>query len=83
MDILFGLIGLLFLLAVMVGGLIITIFIAKKIGLLKTADNSATGIQSHLADLKQLNNHLAFRFGLIVLLVGLMNIPLSMVSDVV
>jgi len=83
MDILFGLIGLLFLLAMLVGGLVIMIFIAKKIGLIKTAESSATGIQSHLTDLKQLNNHLAFRFGLIILLVGLMNIPLTMVSDVV
>ncbi len=88
MDIIFSLIGILFLLAILAGFVFIAIFIARKVGLLaKSAINDIEAeqgtVKSYLADLKHLNKSLIFRFGIISLLVVLMNSPLSMVSHVV
>ena len=88
MDIIFSLISILFSLFMLAGLVFVLVFIARKIGLLaKSAVNGIEAEQgtfkSYLADLKQLNQSLLFRFGIISLLVVLMNSPLSMVSDVV
>ncbi len=88
MDIIFSLIGILFLLAILAGFVFIAIFIARKIGLIAKSAVNEIGteqgtVKSYLADLKHLNQSLIFRFGIISLLVVLMNSPLSMVSDVV
>lgn len=87
MDIVFGLIGLLFMLAIFVGVVFFTIFMARKIGLLKTPNNDEEdqeiGLKGYLSDFKHLSDSLIFRFGIIAVLVGVMTIPLGMVSDIV
>ncbi len=88
MSVVFGLIGLLFMLAIFAGVVFFAIFMARKIGLLKPSEegddaNHGSGIKGYLSDFKQLSNSLVFRFGFIAVLVGIMTIPLGMVSDVV
>lgn len=87
MEIIFGLIGMLFLLAGMAGVIFFAIFMARKIGLIKTITDgeklTGNGVKSYISDFKKLNSSLIFRFGLIAVLVGLMNIPLGMVADIV
>ncbi len=87
MEIIFGLIGLLFLLAGMAGIVFFAIFMARKIGFLKPSTEGmrteGNNVKSYLSDFKRLNSSLIFRFGLIAVLVGLMNIPLGMVADIV
>ena len=91
MEIILALVGILFLLASLAGFVFIAIFIARKMGFLSTtstqnehdSDTKKNSISSYLANLKQLNNSLIFRFGLIALLVILMSSPLSMVKSVV
>lgn len=88
MDIIFALVGILFLLAFLAGVVFFAIFMARKIGLIgRTTDDTGNteqnGFKGYLTDFKQLNNSLVFRFGIIAILVGFMNIPLNMVGDVV
>lgn len=92
MAILFSLIGLVFFLALLAGAIFFAIFMARKLGFIQgpkqqeegvLAGSSGGSFQPYLSYLKQLSRSLVFRFALIVVLVGLMNIPLSLVSDVV
>ncbi|MGH1440678.1 MAG: cell envelope integrity protein CreD [Cellvibrionaceae bacterium] len=92
MAILFSLIGLVFFLALLAGAIFFAIFMARKLGFIQGPKQQEEGglvgspggsFQSYLSYLKQLSRSLVFRFALIVVLVGLMNIPLSLVSDVV
>ncbi len=88
MDIIFSLIGILFLLAILAGFVFIAIFIARKIGLMTRPavdgiETNQDAVKNYFTDLKHLNKSLVFRFGTITFLVILMNSPLSMVSDVV
>ncbi len=89
MDILIGLLGVLFFISILVGALFFAIFMARKIGLIK-ASNSDDGeigaggfIKSYLSDIKKLSDSLLFRFIIIAVLIGVMTIPLSMVNDIV
>ena len=87
MDIIAGLFGLLFFITVLAAVLFFAIFMARKIGLIKPTE-SAEGetnhfIQSYLADFKKLSDSLIFRFIIIAVLIGVMTIPLSMVSEIV
>lgn len=86
MSIIFGLIGIVFMLVIFAGMVFFAIFMARKIGLIKQVDGdeeSGKGIKSYLSDFKTLSDSLIFRFGIIVVLVGVMTIPLGMVSDIV
>ncbi len=90
MSVVFGLIALLFTLVVFAGVVFFAIFMARKIGLLKPSDgeegegdNHGSGFKSYLADFKRLSDSLIFRFVTIAVLVGMMTIPLGMVSDIV
>jgi inner membrane protein len=88
MYIIFSLISILFSLAMLVGFVFLLLFIARKFGFITQSspngiEGEQSGLKSYLADFKRLNQSLMFRFGLISLLVILMNSPLSMVSDIV
>ena len=87
MEIIFGLIGIVFMLAIFAGVIFFAIFMARKIGLLKPNDGEngekTSGITSYFSDFKRLSDSLVFRFGIIAVLVGVMTIPLGMVSKIV
>ena len=84
MDIIAGLFGLLFFISVLAGVLFFAIFMARKIGLIKPQDSNGEGVvKSYFSDVKKLSESLIFRFGLIAVLIGMMTIPLDMVSDIV
>ena len=91
MGIILGLIGIVFMLAILMGVVFFSIFMARKIGLLKSSDDEEDeegrgkqgSFKSYLSDFKRLSDSLIFRFGIIAVLVGVMTIPLDMVSDVV
>ncbi len=86
-----GLIGLILLVIIIALFLFAAIFMARKIGLLKTpeiiegdpANNEQHIIKRYVSDLKMISDSLVFRFILIAVLIGFMTIPLSLVSDVV
>lgn len=88
MDIIAGLFGLLFFITVLAGFLFFAIFMARKIGLIKPSQSSdgeseVNFIQSYLADFRNLSDSLVFRFIIIAVLIGVMTIPLGMVSEIV
>ena len=96
MEIIFGLIGLCFLVVVFVGFVLLAIFLARKIGLLKNVEvgedgepiesssqNYKKSISAYAADFKNLSDSLVFRFITIAVLIGLMMLPLNMVSEIV
>ena len=90
MEIIFGLIGIIFMLVIFAGVIFFAIFLARKIGFLKPLDGKegqkgdvVGSFKSYLSDFKQLSDSLVFRFGIIAVLVGVMTIPLGMVSDIV
>ena len=96
MDIIFGLIGLIFLIVVLAGFVFLAIFLARKIGLLKPPEYDEDGnkiesldqkntafIGNYVTDFKKISDSLIFRFVTIAFLIGIMMIPLNMVSDVV
>lgn len=89
MDIIAGLIALLFFVSLLAGVLFFAIFMARKIGLIKTSqikegeEGGGNFIKSYLADIKNLSDSLVFRFIIIAVLIGIMTIPLGMVSDIV
>ena len=90
MDILFGLIGLVIMLAIGAGGIVLVIFMARKTGLLKQVDSEGvegqdTGdtIKTYLNHIPGFKNALIWRFGLVVFIIAIMTIPLSMVEEVV
>ncbi len=85
MDILFTLIGILFLISALAGFIFFIIYMARKIGLLKAPDGD--GQTDTLGELNRYfqsaKNKLAFRFIVIAALTLLLNIPLQEVTDVV
>lgn len=87
MDILFGLVGIIFLLTALAAFVFFAIYMARKIGILKTPEhgdlNNVIASSGYLTNLDSLKKSLVFRFGLIVLLVGILNVPLSLVSEIV
>lgn len=90
MGIIFGFIGIIFMLVIFVGVIFFAIFMARKIGFLKPLEEEegqkndmVCGFKSYLSDFKRLSDSLIFRFGIIAVLVGVMTIPLGMVSDIV
>ncbi|MEE9327530.1 MAG: cell envelope integrity protein CreD [Cocleimonas sp.] len=91
MDIIGTLIGFFFLITLFAGLLFFVIFMARKIGLIQVTETEESGreggqqnvIKSYLADVKHLSDSLIFRFITIAILIGVMTIPLSMVSDIV
>jgi len=91
MGIIAGLMGLIFLVIIIALFLFAAIFMARKVGLLKTPEivEGATTpegqhmVKRYVADLKNISDSLVSRFILIAVLIGLMTIPLSLVSDVV
>ncbi len=87
MDIIFGLILMLFLITILIGVVLFIVFIARKIGLISTPVN-AEGEQKNslkllFAELATKTNSLGFRFAIIAILVAIMTIPLQMVSEIV
>ena len=90
MGVLFGLVGLIIMLAIGAGVVVFVIFMARKAGLLKQID-SETGdgqitdnlMLNIIKGFKWLKESLVWRFGLVVILIALMTIPLGMVKDVV
>ncbi len=87
MDIVAGLIGLIFLILVLTGFLFFAIFVARKIGLINSPEGDEGEdkykLKSYFSDFKQLSDSLIFRFIIIAILIGVMTIPLGMVSDIV
>ncbi|GAA0400930.1 cell envelope integrity protein CreD [Cocleimonas flava] len=91
MGIIAGLIGFIFLVIIIALFLFAAIFMARKIGILKTPEttegDSANSdqhiVKRYVSDLKTISDSLVFRFILIAVLIGFMMIPLSLVSDVV
>ncbi len=90
MGILFGLIGLLIMLALFAGLIVLIIFIARKAGMLKQADGSidegetALGaVKNYVSNVQWIQKSMAWRFFLVAILIGLMTTPLSMVESVV
>lgn len=87
MSIIAGLLGLFFLLTVLVLFVFVAIFMARKIGLIKVSDNPEDNDQNlfkkYFSDFKVLSDSLVFRFITITILIGVMTIPLGMVSDIV
>ncbi len=91
MEIIFGLIGIVFMLVIFSGLVFFTIFMARKVGFLMPSEGEdgnerrgrLGGLKTYLSDFKRLSDSLIFRFGIIAVLVGVMTIPLGMVSDVV
>jgi len=96
MSIIFGLIGLIFLIVVFAAFVFLAIFLARKIGLLKTTEvgeegelgesdsnNYKQSLSSYASDFKTLSDSLVFRFITIAVLIGLMMLPLNMVSEIV
>lgn len=82
MDVLFSILGLLFLLAVLAGTTLTLIYMARKLNLLPAKfDGSSAG--DGAMDLAQWSNSLVFRFGAVALLTLLLGIPLDRVNDVV
>ncbi len=96
MGIIFGLIGLVFAIVVFAAFVFLAIFLARKIGLIKAAEigedgeqvesdstNYKQSLSSYVSDIKNLSDSLVFRFITIAVLIGLMMLPLNMVSDIV
>ena len=78
---------MLFLIAILLGVVLFIVFMARKIGLLNTPideeGNQVNSFKGLLKDFSKLSDSLAFRFGIIAILVSLMTIPLGMVSEMV
>ena len=86
MEIIAGLIGLIFTLSLIAGFVFFVIFMARKIGIINTSDEDSEGkpfVKQYLKDFKQFSQSLIFRFIFITVLIGIMTIPLGMVSNIV
>ena len=90
MGILFSLIGLIIMLAIGAGVIVLVIFMARKAGLLKqigseSDDGQITDnlVSNIIKGFKWLKESLVWRFGLVVILITLMTVPLGMVKEVV
>ena len=94
MEILFGLFSLLFMLAIGAGVVMVLVLMARKLGLTlskndvdnndqETNHNGEPIVKSNAFNIQWLKNSIAMRFGLVAILIILMNIPLDMVKDIV
>ena len=84
MAILFGLIGLVLMLAVCVGVIFLIIFLARKLGLIGKGDHTENGLlNGRSINFKSIGNSINVRIVVVVILIVLMTIPLGMVKDVV
>lgn len=89
MGILFGLIGLIMMLAICAGIIVLVIFIARKAGILKQGDDSndspdsKKSINNYLGSIKWFRKSVAWRFAFIAFLVAVIAVPLEMVTDIV
>ena len=85
MSILFGLVGLVIMLAIGVGLIIGVIAMARKSGMLSTFDKQGEGQEegSFSQNFQWLKNSIFWRFVLVAILIALMTIPMNMVEDVV
>jgi len=90
MDILFGLIGLTMMLAICAGVIILVIFMARKIGVLKHPDDNAIDGQdatgpskTSFSGFQWISKSMVWRFSLVAILIAIMTAPLAMVDDVV
>jgi len=90
MGILFGLIGLIMMLAICAGVIILVIFMARKIGLLRQPDSTAVDgqgaidpIKNYFSSIQWISKSMVWRFSLVAVLISIMTIPLAMVDDVV
>ena len=91
MEILFGLFGLLFMPAIGAGVVMVLVFMARKLELTlgKNDDdksvnqNGEASIKNNVFNIQWLKSSIAMRFGLVAILIILMNIPLDMVKDIV
>ena len=87
MDILFSIVGIIFLVTAAAGFLFCVIYMARKMGILKLPEESEliskNTIQGYLPDTSDFKQSLFLRLGIIALVVGVLNIPLTMVSNMV
>lgn len=90
MGILFSLIGLIIMLAIGAAVIVLVIFMARKAGLLKQVDSDSSDGQitdnlmtNIIKGFKWLKGSLVLRFGLVVILIAIMTVPLGMVKEVV
>ena len=87
MSIIFSLLTMLFLLALLLGVLLVLTLLARKMGFINTPvdedGNPVNNISSVFKEFSRFSDSLIFRFGVIAALVAVMNIPLGMVSDIV
>ncbi|MCK5810101.1 MAG: cell envelope integrity protein CreD [Cocleimonas sp.] len=87
MGFIFSLISMLFLLTILAGVVIFIVFMARKIGILNIPVDSEgkplSSTKDLMSQLMSKTDSLAFRFGIIAILVAIMTIPLGMVSDIV
>jgi inner membrane protein len=78
---------MLFLIAILIGVVLFIIFMARKIGVLATPVDEEGNQKNSLTELaRQLalkTDSLAFRFGIIAILVAIMTIPFGMVTEIV
>lgn len=87
MSFIFSILSMLFLVAILLGIVLFIIFMARKVGLLSMPvdddGNAVNSFKSIFKDFLKLSDSLVFRFGIIAVMVGIMTIPLGMVSDLV
>ncbi len=85
MDIIFGLIGLIIMLAIGVGVILVVVFLARKMGVLsqfKSKDDDALANNGFNLG-GWLKQSIVWRFALVAVLIALMTIPMAMVTDVI
>jgi len=91
MGLLFSFIGLIMMLAMCVGVIILVIFLARKVGLLKLSEGEGAeegqsrirSLGSYLNDIKRFSHSIVFRFAIVALLIAVMTVPLDMVGSIV
>ncbi len=90
MSIVFGFLGIVFMLAIFAVVVFFAIFMARKIGLLKPPEVGedgkplgVAGFKSYWSDFQSISNSLIFKFAIIAVLVGVMTIPQDMVNKIV
>ena len=81
MDILFSIVGLFILVMILFGGVVASIFLARKVGLIKEKLDDENKMGGGI--LANYSNPLVFRFIIIATLIMVLMIPLGMVESVV
>lgn len=87
MEIIFGLVSFILVIMALAGFIFCATYLARKVGIMKKTEEKEGVGQEFLTlqciQFKRIKNTLIFRFSLIIVLVGLSNIPLGMVEDIV